>query len=329
MDTQSPSISIARTAGKAGTAKSVSWTTPTLSRPAGKLSCHKTSSDAQAEPIIEFQPTVPTPGSLAHGRRQQEVRFADPEICTFDDNDYDLIDCGDDLFPEDEGDDRYDQYDYEGKMDFFQDETLKAEPDDLLDFQDELSCSVVPRLILTTPEGETITGDDIPEGKKCYFSKEYRALQQRWLDNLANSLVPGNWKKIRDWNLPEETYRERRRAEEKKRKRQREKEESQRRRQEADAAERARQLQKMQVQYDKQEGRYRDVEKRHQAQQSWTWYPGVDIRKLVEELLEKLIEKMIRKNEEAVRKFQQVTDKLSAIEARERDRLESWGRERA
>ncbi|EFQ27523.1 hypothetical protein CGRA01v4_04626 [Colletotrichum graminicola] len=323
MDTQSPPISIARTACKAGSAKSVSWATPTLSRLAGKFSYHKTSSSAQAEPVIEFQPTFPAQGSLAHGRRQQE----DVETLSFDDNDYDLIDRNDDLVPEDEGDDKYDQCDYEGEMDSFQDETLKAESDDLLDSLDELFYSVVPRLILTTPEGETITGDDIPEGEKCHYSKEYRTLQQRWLDNLADSLVPGNWKRLRDWNLPEKTPRERHRAEEKKRKRQREKAESQRRRREADAAERARELQ------NEQAGRYLDVEKRHQGEQSWTWYPDVDIRKLVENLvetlLEKLIEKMVRKNEEAVRKLQQFTDELSAIEARERDRLESWGRVQA
>ncbi|KAK1972602.1 hypothetical protein LY78DRAFT_307037 [Colletotrichum sublineola] len=223
MDTQGPSVSVARPAGKAGTA--------------GDLSCYKTSNYSQDEPIIESQPTLHTQGSLAYGHKQQGDRFADLETCSFDDKNYDLVNNNNDFFPEDEGHDRYHHSDHEGEADVSHNQVSEMECDDFQKFLDFLE-EDVPRLILTTSEGKTILRDGIPEGEKCQFSEEYHALQSQWLKNLENYLIPGDWKLIRDskrpqeakfYNAEEKALRERRlHLEEQKRKRQR-------RRQSADA----------------------------------------------------------------------------------------------
>ncbi|KAK1986470.1 hypothetical protein LZ30DRAFT_778270 [Colletotrichum cereale] len=207
MDTQDLSTSISRTACKAATSNSASWTARTLSRVAGKLShrylsCHAQvlTQDRDCEPIIEFQPTFQTQGSLKRGHRQQGLSFTDLDTWAFDNEGCDLLRCGDDVFLENGGADGYGYYDYEDETHFSQDETSEAVYDDLPDFLDEET----PKLTLTTPESEIIIGDAIPEGTKCYFSDEYHAFQRQRLDTLENSLVSGNWKQIRDLNRPQE-----------------------------------------------------------------------------------------------------------------------------
>ncbi|KAK2003963.1 hypothetical protein LX36DRAFT_25663 [Colletotrichum falcatum] len=305
MDTQGASLSAARKACKAAIVKSISWSIHAPFRAMGKLSYHKLSSHAQAEPIVGFQPTVDTRRPLTHDHKQQEVRSTSLESGTFDDKSCDLVYCGDDFFPEKRGEGRYDHYDYEGDMHVSQDEFLEEQDDDLVGLLGKQPHSDAPILILTTPGGKSITGDGIPEGTKCHFSDEYRALQRQWLDNVENSLIPGNWKQIRDLNGPQEDKalcKRHLRVEEEKRKRHAERAEGQRRRQKTDAAERARQLQKMQVEYDDQERRYRDEERRYQTQQPQVRHINTDF--------ERWIDDVNRQQDEAERRLQEIRDSL-------------------
>lgn len=61
-----------------------------------------------------------------------------------------------------------------------------------------------PLIFLTTPEGDILTGDDIPEGQRADKSREARRMKQQYAANAETQLCPGNWNKIRDANRPEE-----------------------------------------------------------------------------------------------------------------------------
>ncbi|GJC77556.1 hypothetical protein ColLi_00394 [Colletotrichum liriopes] len=264
-------------------------------------------------------------GSLTRGNRQQQVEHADLDSWVLDNKGYGPLDCGDGFFSEDEDDDGDDSHScHEDEMGIAQKEILNAECDDILEFLDETTPSDAPSITLTTPEGELITGDAIPEGTKCHFSDEYHTLQKQWLDTLENNLVPGNWKQLRDLDCPQEpkiSYEEEEAArerhllvEEKKRKRHTEKvarraHDEERRRQERDAAERAWQLQRMEIEYQKQERWYEAEERRYQAQQLKMQQADADLGKWVEE--------MDRQQEEAERRLQELRDELE--EKMERD----------
>ncbi|KAK2021759.1 hypothetical protein LX32DRAFT_646133 [Colletotrichum zoysiae] len=172
MDSQGPSTSVAFAACAAKSASY--WTTHMLFHAAGKLYRHQISSYAHDEPVIRFQPTFQARVSLAHGRKEQEARLANL------DDDYDMVNWGGDV-----------------------DKNAEAEYDDLGDVLDEQPRLVVPGLILTTPEGDTVAGDDIPEGRMClhpaeHYVVEKQWVEKQWLKNIENNLVPGRWKHIRD-----------------------------------------------------------------------------------------------------------------------------------
>ncbi|KXH41796.1 hypothetical protein CNYM01_08677 [Colletotrichum nymphaeae SA-01] len=61
-----------------------------------------------------------------------------------------------------------------------------------------------PLLFLTTSDGDILTGDGIPEGQRAHTSCEARRREQQYAANAETQLCPGNWKKIRDANRPEE-----------------------------------------------------------------------------------------------------------------------------
>ncbi|CCF33367.1 hypothetical protein CH063_05572 [Colletotrichum higginsianum] len=139
-------------------------------------------------------------------------------------------------------------------------------------------------IVLTTPEGNILVGDAIPEGTRCHMSLEHRALQKQWLDTIENNLVPGNWRQLRDLNRPqaprvdyEKQWDPRERqspAEEKKRKHHTLKwlrsigeDRCQQHQRHREAAERAWQLQKMEVECQRQQRQIDAEERRRQAQQ--------------------------------------------------------------
>ncbi|GKT43377.1 uncharacterized protein ColSpa_03558 [Colletotrichum spaethianum] len=327
MNTQVPS-SIAYTACRTAAMEGVSWTARVLSRAAAKLSHQHISNPTQDltqtqdfEPIIEVKPIYQTQYITARDSRQKEVDYLgldswvlNNEICGF-------FDCGDEFFSEDEGNNDYgvDQIYYfnkHGIEELSQDEISEAGSDErlfLLDDEDELFPKI-PSIILTTPDGEVVIGNAIPEGNKCHFTDEYYALQKQWLDTLENSLVPGKWRQLRDLNRPqgpkinyeeEEALRERHLRIQKKQKRRAEKaacmahdERYHQRRQERDAAERAWQLQRMEVE-----------DRRYQAQQSQTLEAAAAPGEWVEE--------MDRQQEEAEKRLQELRDELE--ERMERD----------
>ncbi|KAL2881507.1 hypothetical protein SGCOL_003073 [Colletotrichum sp. CLE4] len=55
-------------------------------------------------------------------------------------------------------------------------------------------------IVLTAPEGDTLTGDDIPEGKWSQKSQASRDLRKHYAATAETNLCPGKWLKIRDNN---------------------------------------------------------------------------------------------------------------------------------
>ncbi|TQN64891.1 hypothetical protein CSHISOI_10527 [Colletotrichum shisoi] len=174
-------------------------------------------------------------------------------------------------------------------------------------------------IVVTTPEGDILVGDTIPEGTRCHMSLEYRALQKQWLDTIENHLVPGNWRQLRDLNRPraprvdykkQEGLRERQSpSKEKKQKHHALKwlrsigdGRRQRRQRHREAAERAWQLQKMEIECQRQQRQIDAEERRRQEQQ---WQTQVSIAEL-----QKWIADVGRKQDEAERKLHDLKAEL-------------------
>ncbi|KAI3528958.1 hypothetical protein CSPX01_15869 [Colletotrichum filicis] len=62
-----------------------------------------------------------------------------------------------------------------------------------------------PLIFLTTPDGDILAGDEIPEGQRAQEPCEARRRKEQYAANAEMQLCPGNWEKIRDANRPEET----------------------------------------------------------------------------------------------------------------------------
>ncbi|KAK1638655.1 hypothetical protein BDP81DRAFT_422415 [Colletotrichum phormii] len=71
-----------------------------------------------------------------------------------------------------------------------------------MESEDEFLDKPLPvlHIVLTTPEGDTLTGDDIPEGKSAQKSQASRDLRKHYVATAETYLCPGNWLKIRDNN---------------------------------------------------------------------------------------------------------------------------------
>ncbi|KAJ0164366.1 hypothetical protein CTA2_1169 [Colletotrichum tanaceti] len=167
-------------------------------------------------------------------------------------------------------------------------------------------------IVLTTPEGDIIVGDAIPEGTRCHMSLEHRALQKQWLDTIGNNLVPGNWKQLRDLNCPraprvdykkQKAPRERHSpAEEKERKHYGLKwlrsigdNRRQRHQRHREDAERAWQTKRLEVEWQRQQRQTEAEERRRQAQE---WQAQISIADL-----QKWIADLGRQQDEAERKL--------------------------
>ncbi|KAK1673964.1 hypothetical protein BDP55DRAFT_747116 [Colletotrichum godetiae] len=68
--------------------------------------------------------------------------------------------------------------------------------------EDELLDRPLPvvDIVLTAPEGDTLTGDDIPEGKWSQKSQASRDLRKHYAATAETNLCPGKWLKIRENN---------------------------------------------------------------------------------------------------------------------------------
>ncbi|KAK2064436.1 hypothetical protein LY76DRAFT_601038 [Colletotrichum caudatum] len=272
MDIQVPSTSVALAACAAKSASY--WTTRMLSQAAAKLHHHKTSSHAHDEPVIEFQPTFQARGSVAHACKQQEDRFANLDDDDDDDDDYDMVNWGGDV-----------------------DKNAEAEYDDLGDVLDEQPRLVVPGLILTTSEGYTVTGDDIPEGKKGLPSAEHHLVEKQWvekqwLQNLENNLMPGRWKHIRD----------------------RQRAERERRRRKAEVKEHMRQVREWYFEYQKEQ-RLLQEEEEEERRREEDW-------RAQHPCTAALIDNVVQQNEKVARKVELFKEEMRVRQAAMREDVE-------
>ncbi|OHE91268.1 hypothetical protein CORC01_13426 [Colletotrichum orchidophilum] len=85
-----------------------------------------------------------------------------------------------------------------------QDTWTEDDCDEMLDILNERPQQLpVPIIILTNPEGEILTGDDIPQGNTVHRSREACRLHRQYVADVEKYLCPGNWKQIRDANRPQ------------------------------------------------------------------------------------------------------------------------------
>ncbi|KAK2049664.1 hypothetical protein LZ31DRAFT_318773 [Colletotrichum somersetense] len=271
MDIQGPSTFVAFAACPAKSASY--WTTRMLSHAAGKLYHHKTSSYAHDEPVIQFQPTFQARVSLAHGRKQQEACLANL------DDDYDMINWGGDV-----------------------DKNAEAEYDDLGDVLDEQPRLVVPGLILTTSEGDTVTGDDIPEGKMClppaeHYVVEKQWVEKQWLKNLESNLMPGRWKHIRD----------------------RQRAERERRRRKAEVKEHMRQVREWYHENQKEQRLLQEEEERRLGEEKWR---REEEWRAQHACTAALIDELVHQNEKVMRKLELMKEDMRTRQAVMREDFE-------
>ncbi|WYZ34132.1 hypothetical protein EsH8_I_000408 [Colletotrichum jinshuiense] len=267
-------------------AKDVVWTAQRVvcatRRAATKLSTKPRafSETQEFEPVIQFHPTI---GGCSPG----QVDYTDLDSWVEDVGTGDFFDCGDD---------------FSERME----DILEGEYDDMPDLLGrrgkERVAPPVPSIILTTPEGDVLVGDDIPQGKRCSFSHEYHTLMKQWLETLEHRLVPGDWKQLRSLNRPEPAvdyaareavHESHLRLEEKKRKRHERRarrDHDQKRRRERDEAQHRWELQKMEVEYLRQERGY-SMEERETVAMDWQQDKAEETLRRLRAELEEMMER--------------------------------------